>query len=196
MSKGDDTRQAILDHATRLASRVGLEGLTIGDLARDLHLSKSGLFAHFQSKEALQVQVIEAAARRFVDQVIRPALAAARGEPRLRALFDRWLAWGKSEDMPGGCLFIAAAIELDDKPGIVRDHLVQRQRDWLDALALAARIAVAEGHFRGDVDPDQFAFEAYGVMLVYHHMSRLFADPRAEDRARRAFEAILAADRL
>jgi AcrR family transcriptional regulator len=191
MSKGDQTRQAILDRAVGLASAVGLEGLTIGRLAGDLELSKSGIFAHFQSKEALQVQVLEAAAARFVEVVLKPALQAPRGEPRVRALFERWLAWPKAVPQPGGCLFVAASIELDDKPGPARDLLVKLQQDWLDVLAVAVRTAIAEGHFRKSTDAEQFAFELYGTMLMCHQAMRLLRDPKAVARARKAFENLL-----
>jgi AcrR family transcriptional regulator len=192
--KGDLTRQAILDHAVNLATRVGLEGLTIGRLATELQLSKSGLFAHFQAKEALQLQVLDAAAARFVDAVVRPALAAPRGEPRVRAVFERWLAWEQGS-APGGCLFVAAATELDDRPGPVRDRLVQLQKDWLETIANTVRTGTSEGHFRADVDPAQFAHDLYGVMLVYHHASRLIREPQALARARRAFDTLVAAAR-
>jgi AcrR family transcriptional regulator len=195
MSKGDETRQAILDRAVGLASAVGLDGLTIGRLAGELELSKSGLFAHFQSKEALQVQVLEAAAARFVEVVLKPALQAPRGEPRVRALFERWLAWPKAVPQPGGCLFVAASIELDDKPGPARDVLVKLQQDWLDVLAVAVRTAVAEGHFRKSTDAEQFAFELYAMMLMCHHATRLLRDPTAGGRARRAFDNLLARSR-
>ena len=125
MRKGELTRQSIVEHAAGLASRIGLGGITIGALAGDLDLSKSGLFAHFRSKEALQLQVLEHAAARFTELVIRPALAAPRGEPRLRALFDRWRRWPEASGLPGGCLFVQAAVELDDQPGPARDQLVQ-----------------------------------------------------------------------
>src|SRR5262249_39053825 len=152
-SRGEVTRQSILEHASGLASQLGLEGLTIGRLANDLDLSKSGLFAHFQSKEALQLQVLEHAAARFVETVSRPAVALPRGEPRLRAIFDGWIDWPSSSGLKGGCFFVAAAAELDDRPGPVRDRLVELQRDWLAFLGKAVRIAIAEGHFREDVDP-------------------------------------------
>jgi AcrR family transcriptional regulator len=189
------TRQAILDHGVDLATRVGLGGLTIGRLAEDLELSKSGLFAHFRSKEALQVQVLEAASSRFVDSVIKPALAERRGEPRLRALFRRWLAWSTSSAQPGGCVFVAASIELDDQPGAPRDRLVALQKDWLEVLAGAVRIAVSEGHFRRDVDPEQFAHDLYAIALGYHHAARLLRDPHAPKRAERAFESLVRAAR-
>jgi AcrR family transcriptional regulator len=195
MSKGELTRHAILEHAVGLASRVGLEGLTIGTLADDLDLSKSGLFGHFRSKEALQIQVLDHAATTFVEIVVRPALRAPRGLPRVRALFERWLEWTRSGPMPGGCLFVAAATELDDRPGPVRARLQQLQRDWLAVIATSFAKGVAEGHFRRDADPDQFAQDLYGVALAYHHAHRLLQDPKAEARARHAFEALLVSAR-
>lgn len=192
MSKGEETRAAILERAFASASRVGLEGLTIGGLADEVGLSKSGLFAHFDSKEALQLQVLETAAERFVETVVAPALKAPRGEPRVRALFERWMDWEEAAFQPGGCIFIATANELDDRPGPVRDRLVALQEDWLEALATAARIAVSEGHFREDLDARQFAYDLYALILAYHHFSRLLHDPAAEERARSSFEALLA----
>lgn len=193
--KGDETRAAILEHAADLATQVGLEGLTIGRLAAELDLSKSGLFAHFRSKETLQVQVLEAASRRFVEQVIRPALSAPRGQARLRTLFERWLDWTKTHSGPGGCLFVAAAAELDDRPGAVRDRLVALQKEWLEVIANVARSGVADGKFRKALDCDQLAHDVYSVMLGYHHAARLMRDPRAEQRARAGFRTLLFAAR-
>lgn len=188
MSKGEQTRTAILDRAGDLARTVGLTGVTIGRLAEELSLSKSGLYAHFGSREALEVAVIEHARDRFVTRVIGPALRVARGEPRLRALIERWSGWGAEE---GGCLFMALTAELDDRPGPARDALAGVIRDWLDHLATAARIAVDEGHFRADIDPHQVAFELYGAMAASHSATRLLRDPRAAARTRRAVDAIL-----
>jgi AcrR family transcriptional regulator len=195
MGKGESTRAAILDRAVRLATRTGLEGMTIGKLANELDISKSGLFAHFRSKEALQIQVLDAAAERFVDEVVKPAVRESRGEPRVKALFERWLGWAKSNSGPGGCLFVAAAAELDDRPGPVRDRLVELQKGWLDTIGIVYRTGVDEGHFRPDADPGQFANDLYSVMLGYHHAWRLMRDPQAEKRARTAFERLLASVR-
>ncbi len=195
MGKGEDTRDAILERAVQLASEVGLDGLTIGRLASALDLSKSGLFAHFASKEGLQLATLDRAAERFTEVVIRPALEAPRGEPRLRALVERWLAWPVEVPQPGGCIFVQAAVELDDRPGPARERLVALQREWLRVLATAVKIGVAEGHFRRDVDAEQVAFELYGIMLSTHHASRLLGDPRATTRARRAVERLFASCR-
>jgi AcrR family transcriptional regulator len=194
MSKGDDTREAILDEAIGLASRVGLHGLTIGSLAAQSRLSKSGLFAHFRSKESLQVQVLDHAAAMFVDAVVRPALAAPRGERRVRELFERWLAWCGA-DLPAGCIFIVSTSEFDDEPGPVRDRVVRVQRDWMDTIATVFRTGITEGQFRAAADPDQFAHELYGIVLAYHHARRLLRDPQAERRARSALERLLDAAR-
>ncbi|HEY6050063.1 MAG TPA: TetR/AcrR family transcriptional regulator [Thermoanaerobaculia bacterium] len=195
MRKGELTRNTILDRAVRLASEVGLSGLTIGRLATDLELSKSGLFAHFQSKETLQLQVLGRASHIFIQIVVRPALAAPRGEARIRALFDRWLDWTHAAEIPGGCLFVTAAVELDDRPGPARDRLVALQKEWLDLIANVARTGISEGHFREDLDVEQFAHDLYAVMLGYHHADRLLRDPLAKARTRSAFETLLAAAR-
>ncbi len=189
MAKGEQTRQAILVRAFELANVIGVSGLSIGRLAEATGLSKSGLFAHFGSKEALEVAVIEEAGRQFVQEVMVPALRQPRGEPRVRALYERWLAWG---DRPGGCFFVGATAELDDRPGPPRDALVQTAKDWIDALATAARIAVTEGHFRDDIDPEQFAFELYGLMMATHTFGRFLREPDAKQRSRAAFERLVA----
>jgi AcrR family transcriptional regulator len=188
-TKGDETRHAILSKAFELATVAGLEGVSIGRLAEELDLSKSGLFAHFGSKEALQVAVIEEASRVFIQDTLLPALRAARGEPRVRALFNRWLEWGTR---PGGCFFVAASAELDDRPGPARDALIKAQHQWLDEIAIAVGIAKDEGHFRDDLDPQQFAFEAYSVMLGAHLFNRFLRDPQASARTRRAFDGLIA----
>ncbi len=194
MRKGEATRQTILDQAVRLASTVGLGALTIGTLATQTGMSKSGLFAHFNSKESLQIQALEHAGVRFREHVVHPMLAAPRGEPRLRALFDLWLTW-VSSDLPGGCPFIAADYEFDDQPGPVRDTLVRDQRDWLETITRVVGSGVVEGHFAADTDPAQFAQDLFGVVLAYSLTSRLLKDPNAEANARRAFESLLRAAR-
>ncbi|HEY8427427.1 MAG TPA: TetR/AcrR family transcriptional regulator [Sandaracinaceae bacterium] len=192
-TKGDETRRAILADALAEATTVGLTGLTIGTLAKRTSMSKSGLFAHFASKEALQIAVLEEARDRFVTSVVSPALKAPRGEPRVRALIDGWLRW--TELQPGGCIFIAAAAELDDRPGPVRDRLVEIERDWIDTLCTAARIAIEQGHFRADLDVEQWAFELWGTMLAYHWHARLMGDRAALERARASFDGLLARSR-
>ena len=194
MSKGEETRERIVDRAWRMASRDGLSGLSIGRLATELGLSKSGLFAHFGSKEGLEVEVLKAAAERFTEQVIRPALQAPRGVARLRKMFKNWLAWVNDPAQPGGCLFLAAGAELDDSPGPQRDFLVAAQSGLRATLARAARLAVEAGELRPDLDCDQFAFEMQGVVMAYHHSRRLLRDPKAEQHVKAAFERLLSSN--
>jgi AcrR family transcriptional regulator len=196
MAKGNTTRARIVETALRAASVDGLEGISLGKVAGDIGMSKSGLFAHFDSKEALQVDVIEAAAEKFAAVVVVPALSAPRGEPRLRALFEHWLKWEQNESLPGGCVFMHAVAELDDRPGPVRDALVRQQTMWLDTLAKAVRLTIDAGQFRRDVDPSLFAFQLYGIVVAYYHASRLFRDPAAKEHAERAFDAVVAAARI
>jgi AcrR family transcriptional regulator len=193
MSKGEETRQRILARAGQLASQRGLQGLSIGELAGDLGLSKSGLFAHFGSKEDLDVEVLKAASVRFETVVIKPALRASRGMPRLRALFENWLGWIADPSYPGGCLFLAAATELDDREGKARDYLAGSQRQFLGLIAKAARMTVEQAEFDPALDCDQFAFDMFSIALGYNHNKRLLRDRKAEARARQAFDRLLEA---
>lgn len=193
MSKGADTRSRIVQTALRAASIDGVEGISLGKVAADVGMSKSGLFAHFESKEALQVDVIAAAADKFVEVVVTPALKFPRGAPRLRALFEHWLVWEQNESLPGGCVFMHATAELDDRPGPVRDALVAHQQEWLEALGKAVQLTIDEGHFKPDVDPSLFAFQLYGIVLSYYHSARLFRDPSAKSNAIRSFESLMSA---
>jgi AcrR family transcriptional regulator len=194
--KGEVTRQRIIDRALALAGTLGLEGLTIGELASDLGLSKSGLFAHFKSKERLQLDVLDAAAAHFSEQVFARAIKAPRGEPRLVAIFENWLAWIGDADIPGGCVFLASAMEWDDRDGPVRSALV----DWFEQLCAglvkAARIAVDEGHFRSDLDLSQFAGELHAIVLKYHLDRRLLRSERSLRQAQTSLERLLAFARV
>lgn len=190
MTKVATTKARILERAVRVSSLVGLEGLTLGRLAAELRLSKSGLYAHFQSKEELQLGIIQRAADDFLQDVVKPAIGLPRGEPRVLGLFDGWLRWATSGPLPGGCLFVAAATEWDDQEGPVRDELVNVQRGWLSVIARAARIARDEGHFVSDIEPEQLAFEIHGIMLSFHHQARLLREPDAVPRAKRAYAAL------
>jgi AcrR family transcriptional regulator len=195
MSKGETTKEAILDVALARASKVGLGALSIGELAKEVGLSKSGLFAHFSSKEELQMEVVRKATAMFVEVVISPALKKPRGEPRVRALFENWFSWSRASELPGGCFFIAAASELDDRPGPLRDLLLASQKDWLGVLAQAARVAVEEGHFKRDLDAEQFAWQLDSFVLGYHHSARLLRSADAQARADAAFESLIHASR-
>jgi AcrR family transcriptional regulator len=196
MRKGEQTRTLILNEAVALASRVGLEGLSIGSLAGRLEMSKSGLFAHFGSKQDLQLQTLKQAQLRFEETVFHPALKAPRGLPRLRALVANWLAWvERNDEPPGGCLMLAASVEYDDRPGAVRERVVAGQRELRGAIAKAIRLAIDEGHLKPKTDPWQLTFELFGIVLAAHHDLRLLGDARALDRARDAFERLIQAHR-
>ncbi len=190
-SKGEETHARIVERARILASTVGLEGLTIGALATDLGLSKSGLFAHFNSKEKLQLDVLDAAADHFRVQVFVPALKQPRGEPRINAIFENWLRWATSKDLPGGCIFLAGALEWDDREGAVREKLCLWFQALTYGLAKAAQLAVGEGHFKPDIDREQFASDWHAIVIKYHLDARLLRDKRAEQRARTSFERLL-----
>jgi AcrR family transcriptional regulator len=191
VSKGAETRERIIDRAYMVAGRAGLEGVTIGALAEELKLSKSGLFAHFGSKEDLQLEVLKEGERRFQEIVIKPALKASRGLPRLKKLFELWLDWDANPANPGGCIFITASVELDDREGRTRDYLVATQRSMLSYLTQTVRLCVEQGHFTADVDCDQFAHEAYGLVLSFNHFKRLLRDPSAQKHALRSFERLV-----
>lgn len=190
-SKGQTTHQRIVARAMTLASTLGLESLTIGALAADLEMSKSGLFRHFKSKEKLQLDVLDAAADHFRITVFLPALKVPRGEPRLRAIFENFLAWARSRELPGGCIFLAGAAEWDDREGPVRDKLVL----WFQALQFglirATSLGVEEGHFRSSLDVEQFAYEMHGIVMKYHLDARLVRQKKAEKHAHAAFERLL-----
>jgi len=188
--KGRQTRAVILDAALGLASQIGLEGLSIGALAEVTGMSKSGVFAHFGSREELQISVIREYHTRFEDEVFKPGLKSPRGLPRLRALFDRWLK-RVSVEIDSGCIYISGAVEFDDRPGPVRDALVTMVRTWQGALGRAIRAAVAEGHLRADTDAEQLLFEVHGLILALHHDARFLRHAGAEQRARAAFERVV-----
>jgi AcrR family transcriptional regulator len=186
--KGQRTRASILQHAVDLASVEGLEGLTIGRLAEELQMSKSGLFAHFGSKEDLQLAAIDAAGQRFIDEVVRPILNVERGYPRLVALCHSWLDYVRRRVFPGGCFFAAASFEFDGRPGPVRDAVAKQMDDWFSALERAIRMAKNEGHLAPDVDPAQLAFELNALFFGANFAYNLRHDEQAFNRAETAIE--------
>jgi AcrR family transcriptional regulator len=189
-SKGERTRAAILDEALRLVSKSGLDGLTIGTLAEATGMSKSGLFAHFGSREELLLAVLAHGQVQFGEVVFQAAMQKPRGLPRLRAMFVNWLAWTESAELPGGCPMIGGAAEFDDKPGPVRDMLAGGQRTWIETLKRAVRQAIDEGQLARDTDPEQIAFEMFGIALVVHHHRRLLGYKKARERALTALDSL------
>jgi AcrR family transcriptional regulator len=191
MSKGQQTKAAILESAVELASQTGLLGLTIGKLAARTGMSKSGLFAHFGSKEDLQIAVLQATRKMFADVVFLPALREPPGLPRLRAMVANFIDWPIRANLPGGCVMVAAAYEYDDQPGVLKDLIAQTLRELRKTIARAVRQSVAQGHLRADTDADQFAFEIFGCYVAAQLDARLFGDPQAWTRAHDAFESLV-----
>jgi AcrR family transcriptional regulator len=191
-SKGETTRARIVQRALELAASSGFEGLSIGLLAQDLGLSKSGLFAHFGSKEQLQLDVIDTAAEMFRSAVFDPVLRAAVGEARVLALFQNYLKWIQSRDLPGGCIFSAGAFEWDDARGPVRQRMVEWFEKFNASVVRTVAGVVEQGEFRADLDVELFASELHGILLKYHLEARLLRSRKALALARRAFQRLLA----
>lgn len=189
--KGQQTKAAILETAVNLATIEGLEGLTIGRLAAELEMSKSGLFGHFGSKEELQLAAVEAARQIFIEEVITPARQAERGLPRLYALCDAWLSYLEREIFPGGCFFMAASTEFDNKPGPIRDQIAAQMQEWLDYLTKNVQYAQTLGQLPETIEPEQLAFELHALALGANWAMQLNKDRQAPNRARQAIRARL-----
>lgn len=187
--KGAATRDSIVDRAYALASSSGLESLSIGPLAQAVGMSKSGVFAHFGSREDLQLAVLDAAGQRFLAHVLLPALKVRRGLPRLRAIMAAWFDWARQT--AGGCVLLAAANEYDDRPGVLRDRVQQHEIRWRSDLARAVQLAVDSGELQSDTDPMQIAFELYGLALVVHHDAGLTGLEAAVERGQRALDRLM-----
>ena len=190
LSKGEATRAGILDVAVRMAATDGFAALTIGVLAERTGLSKSGLFAHFGSKEDLQIATLDEATRRYNEVAFMPALRAARGLKRLEALAENWLLWTERSELKA-CPMMAALAEFDDKPGPMRDALAQHMQRMNGEIIRAVEMTVESGEFTRETDPAQFAFEMFGIVATCYRSRSLFQDPLANDRARAAFRRLV-----
>ncbi|MDP3619244.1 MAG: TetR/AcrR family transcriptional regulator [Ramlibacter sp.] len=190
LHKGQQTKAAIVDAALGLATQIGLEGLSIGALAEVTQMSKSGVFAHFGSREELQISVVREYHARFEEEVFYPAMQEPRGLPRLRALFGNWMK-RTSIEIDSGCIYISGAVEFDDRTGPVRDALAGSVKTWLAAMHRAVISAIEEGHLRPDVDADQMLFEIHGLILGLHYEARFLKNPGSLDRANAGFDNIL-----
>lgn len=189
--RGDQTRQAILRRAVDIASAEGLEGLSIGRLATELNISKSGVFTHFGAKEELQLATIRLAVEVFTDSVVRPALAAPKGLRRVWALMEARQAYLERPVFPGGCFFYATSAEFDTRPGRVRDAIAHSQRDWLAFLERCLHEAWKQGELVEEADPPQLAFELDALGRAAGGNALLFGAPEAYTRSRRALLARL-----
>jgi len=190
LQKGYQTKLAIVDAALGLATQIGLEGLSIGALAEVMQMSKSGVFAHFGSREELQISVVREYHARFEEEVFYPAMSSPRGLPRLRAMFDNWMK-RTSVEIDSGCIYISGAVEFDDRPGPVRDALASSINTWLTAMKRAIEIAVEEGHLRADTDASQMGFEIHALILALHFEARFLRCLDSKMRSLKAFEGIL-----
>ena len=190
MHKGQQTKAAIVDAALGLATQIGLEGLSIGALAEVMQMSKSGVFAHFGSREELQISVIREYHQRFEMEVFFPSMQQARGLPRLRALFENWMQ-RTSAEIDSGCLYISGAAEFDDRPGPVRDALASSVNTWLAAVHRAVVQAREEQHLSPDMDASQMVFEIHGLILALHYEARFLKSHKSLYRAKQGFEQIL-----
>jgi len=191
LQKGQQTKAAIVEAALGLATQIGLEGLSIGALAEVTQMSKSGVFAHFGSREELHISVIREYHVRFEDEVFYPAMAAPRGLPRLRAMFANWMK-RTSVEIDSGCLYISGAVEFDDRPGPVRDALCSSVMTWHAAMKRAITLAKHDGQLSADVDEDQMLFEIHGLILALHYEARFLKNPGSIARANQGFDNILA----
>ena len=187
-SKGAATRELIVERAFTIARRNGLEGLSIGELAIAVGMSKSGVFAHFGSREDLQLSVLDWTAQRFAETVIRPALSQPRGLPRLRAIVLGWFDWVVANDE--GCVILSAAGEYDGRPGLMRDRIVGWLTEWSNQLAKAVGHCIETGELAADTDPELMAFELAALADGLHY-TRLHDPARAEAMARRSFERLI-----
>lgn len=190
LRKGELTRAAILDAALNLASRDGLEGLTIGVLAERMRMSKSGVFAHFGSREELQIAVLKLYHQQFESEVFAPSMREARGLPRLQGLFARWIK-RVTVEIASGCIYISGAAEYDDRPGPIRDALVGMVLTWQEVLLRCVRQATENGDLRADTDPHQLVFDMYGLVLALHHDARFIKRAGSVERALAGFERLL-----
>lgn len=189
MKKGEDTRNSILSAGLEMASQYGLEDVTIGGLAKEMNMSKSGIFGHFQSKKNLQILILNYAVEQFRETVVLPTLQIKAGIPRIRTMVDRWINWGNG--LGGGCIFVSSSNEFSERPGSVRDALVASQKTWLESLSRLAASAIKVGDFRSDIDPQQFAFELYSLLLGFHHYHRLLQDEKIQEKEEKALEKLI-----
>lgn len=188
--KGQQTKAAIVDAALRLASQVGLEGLSIGAVAEIMQMSKSGVFAHFGAREELQISVVREYFHRFEQEVFTPVLALPRGLPRVEGLFANWMK-RVAVELESGCIFISGAVAFDDRPGAVRDALAESVNTWLGAFRRAVLLAREQGDLRPDADADQIAYEIHGLILALHYEARFLKKPGSIARAHAGFAHVL-----
>jgi AcrR family transcriptional regulator len=189
MTKGSDTKNSILEVGLEMASQLGLEDVTIGSLAKKMGMSKSGIFGHFQSKENLQLQIVQYAVEDFTQFVVLSSLKVKGGIPRIKAVVDKWISWGNN--LKGGCIFVSASNEFSDRPGHVRDALMDYQNKWLDSLEKLALSAIKAGDFREGIDTKQFTFELYSLLLGFHYYHQMLKDSKILEKEEKALDRLI-----
>jgi AcrR family transcriptional regulator len=189
MKKGEDTKIVILEAGLNMASKLGLENVTIGSLAKVTNMSKSGLFAHFLSKENLQLEILKYAAKNFSENVIVPALKTEAGINRIKKLVNNWNDWGSK--ISGGCILVSASTDFSERPGNIRTCLLNQQEEWIDCLKRIAQSAIRVGDFKEDIDCEQFAFELYSLLLGFYYYYRLLHDTEIKKRQEASLEQLI-----
>lgn len=189
MTKENDTKRAILHKGLEMASHLSLETLTIGLLAKEMKISKSGLFAHFKSKENLQLEILDYAAQQFTREVILPALKAERGIPRIRAIVENWIKWGSK--FKGGCIFVTATTEFNDRPGNIQNKLFDQQKQWVRVLRKIGESAIKAGDIKPERDCEQFAYDLYSLVLGHYYYSQLIEDPKIDQHKEKSLNQFL-----
>ncbi len=190
--RGQETKKVILDEALKIASIHGIQGITIGELAKKVGMSKSGLFAHFENKDNLQLEILKLASEYFVSQVLLPAFKKPRGLPRIHAIFENWMDYLEDDStLPGGSVFISASFELDDRPGILKDFVHKSQNDLILNIEKAVQIAIDCNHFKSSTNKSEFAWKFYSYVLGYHHFQRMLHNPKAKDLIVKGFNDLL-----
>jgi AcrR family transcriptional regulator len=189
MTKENDTKRAILQKGLEMASHLSLEALTIGLLAKEMNISKSGLFAHFKSKENLQLEILDYAAQHFTREVILPVLKAERGIPRIRAIVENWIKWGSK--FKGGCIFVTATTEFNDRPGNIQNKLFNQQKQWVRVLRKIGESAIKAGDIKPESDCEQFAYDLYSLVLGHYYYSQLIEDPKIDQHKEKSLNQFL-----
>ena len=195
--RGTETKKVILGEALKIASTHGIQGITIGELAKKVGMSKSGLFAHFENKDNLQLEILRMASEYFVESVMKPAFREERGLPRLEALFNNWLIFLNDDlTLPGGSIFISASFELDDRPGVLKDYVQKSQELLILNIEKAVQIAIDCKHLNSSTDKSDFAWKLYSYVLGFHHFKRMLHNEKAEELIRNAFRELINKNRF
>ena len=190
--RGQDTKKTILDEAMKIASVHGIQGITIGELAKKVGMSKSGLFAHFENKDNLQLEILRMASEHFVESVMKPAFKEKKGLPRIEAMFNNWLTFLNDDStLPGGSIFVSASFELDDRPGVLKDFVQKSQNNLILNMEKAVQLAIDCKHLKSSTNKHDFAWKLYSFVLGYHHFKRMLNHPEAEELMKSAVKELI-----